>query len=240
MDEVILGMDFMAKHGLVLDMKRQVLQYANVTLPLTVGYDRQAEVLQVVVQRQQKIPPNSEAIVWAAATEELRLNKTWVVELNKEYTKDNIIIGKAVVSPVNNLIPVRLLNPTNVTTKIHKGDIIAQCQKAEYVVDHQAETPKTRPTVSPEAEILIIGWTSNLDEQQKKYAKKFLVENWSIFADGTNLNGRTNAVKHIINTVGADPIRQRPRRIPLAKRRKVADLIKDMQEQKVIEPSNSP
>uniref|UniRef100_A0A1B0AEI4 Peptidase A2 domain-containing protein n=1 Tax=Glossina pallidipes TaxID=7398 RepID=A0A1B0AEI4_GLOPL len=50
MDEVILGMDFMAKHGFVLDMKRQVLQYANVTLLLTVGYDRQAEVLQVVVQ----------------------------------------------------------------------------------------------------------------------------------------------------------------------------------------------
>uniref|UniRef100_A0A1B0ACC2 CCHC-type domain-containing protein n=1 Tax=Glossina pallidipes TaxID=7398 RepID=A0A1B0ACC2_GLOPL len=50
MDEVILGMDFMAKHGFILDMKRQVLQYANVTLPLTVGYDRQAEVLKVVVQ----------------------------------------------------------------------------------------------------------------------------------------------------------------------------------------------
>uniref|UniRef100_A0A1A9VP62 Peptidase A2 domain-containing protein n=1 Tax=Glossina austeni TaxID=7395 RepID=A0A1A9VP62_GLOAU len=63
MNEVMLGMDFMAKHGFALDMKRQVLQYANVTLPLTVGYDRQAEVLQVVVQRQQRIPPNSEAIV---------------------------------------------------------------------------------------------------------------------------------------------------------------------------------
>uniref|UniRef100_A0A1B0GB86 Retrotransposon gag domain-containing protein n=1 Tax=Glossina morsitans morsitans TaxID=37546 RepID=A0A1B0GB86_GLOMM len=52
MDEVILGMDFMAKHGFVLDMKRQVLHYANVTLPLTVGYDRQAKVLQVVMQQQ--------------------------------------------------------------------------------------------------------------------------------------------------------------------------------------------
>uniref|UniRef100_A0A1B0A797 Uncharacterized protein n=1 Tax=Glossina pallidipes TaxID=7398 RepID=A0A1B0A797_GLOPL len=63
MDEVILGMDFMAKHGFGLDMKRKVLQYANVTLPLTVGYDRPAEMLQIVVQRQQKIPPNSVAIV---------------------------------------------------------------------------------------------------------------------------------------------------------------------------------
>ncbi|KAL9881805.1 uncharacterized protein ACN427_009937 isoform 1-T5 [Glossina fuscipes fuscipes] len=218
MDEVILGMDFMAKQSFVLDMKRQVLQYTNVTLPLTVGYDRQAVVLQI--QRQQKIPPNSEAIVWAAATEELRINKIWVVEPSKQCTKDNIIIGKAVVSPVNNLIPVRVLNPTSVTAKIHKGDIIAQCQKAEYVVNHQTEILKICPMVSIEAEILIKRSTSNLDEQQKKYAKKFLPGNWSIFASGTDLNGRTNAANHIIHTAGADPIRQRPRRIPLAKGKK--------------------
>uniref|UniRef100_A0A1A9UXZ2 Peptidase A2 domain-containing protein n=1 Tax=Glossina austeni TaxID=7395 RepID=A0A1A9UXZ2_GLOAU len=72
--EVILGMDFIAKHGFVLDMERQVLQYANVTLPLTVGYVRQ--VLQDVVQRQQKISQNSEAIVWATGIRELKLSKT--------------------------------------------------------------------------------------------------------------------------------------------------------------------
>uniref|UniRef100_A0A1A9VGU2 CCHC-type domain-containing protein n=1 Tax=Glossina austeni TaxID=7395 RepID=A0A1A9VGU2_GLOAU len=76
----------------------------------TVGYDRQAEVLQVVVQRQQKIPPKSEAIVWATTTQEIRLSKIWVVEPSKECVKDNIFIGKAVVSSVNNLIPVRVLN----------------------------------------------------------------------------------------------------------------------------------
>uniref|UniRef100_A0A1A9UGG1 CCHC-type domain-containing protein n=1 Tax=Glossina austeni TaxID=7395 RepID=A0A1A9UGG1_GLOAU len=155
MSEVILGMDFMAKHGFVLDMKRQVLQYANVTVPLTVGYDRQAEVLQVVVQRQQKIPPKSEAIVWATATQEIRLSKIWVVAPSKECTKDNMNIGKAVVSPVNNLIPVRVLNPTSDTTKFQKGDIIPQCQKAEYVVNHQVEIPKTCSKISPEAEIFI-------------------------------------------------------------------------------------
>uniref|UniRef100_A0A1A9ZHR1 Peptidase A2 domain-containing protein n=1 Tax=Glossina pallidipes TaxID=7398 RepID=A0A1A9ZHR1_GLOPL len=109
MHEVILGMDFMAKHTFLSDMKRQLLQYANVTLPLTVGYDIQAEVLQVIVQRQQKIPPKSEGIMWATATIEIKLSKIWVVEPSKECTKDNIIIGKAVVSPVNKSISVRIL-----------------------------------------------------------------------------------------------------------------------------------
>lgn len=132
-------MDFMAKYGFVLDIKRQLLQYTNVTLPFAVGYDRQAEVLQVVVQRQQKISSNSEGYLWATGTRELKLSKTWVVEPNKECTKDIIIIGNAVVSPVNNLTPVWVLKLTSVTTKVHKGDIIAQCQTAEYVINHQTE-----------------------------------------------------------------------------------------------------
>uniref|UniRef100_A0A1A9UFE8 Uncharacterized protein n=1 Tax=Glossina austeni TaxID=7395 RepID=A0A1A9UFE8_GLOAU len=118
MDEVILVTDFMGKHGFVLDVKTQVLQYAKVTLPLTLGYDRQAEVLPDVVQRRQKIPP-----------------KQWY--------------GKAVVSPVNNLIPVRVLNPTSVTTKVHKGDIIAQCQKAEYMINHQRAVAICQTIVEP-------------------------------------------------------------------------------------------
>uniref|UniRef100_A0A1A9V208 Integrase_H2C2 domain-containing protein n=1 Tax=Glossina austeni TaxID=7395 RepID=A0A1A9V208_GLOAU len=53
MDEVILGMDFMAKHGFVLNVERQVLQYANVTLPVTMGYNRHSEISHIAVQRQQ-------------------------------------------------------------------------------------------------------------------------------------------------------------------------------------------
>ncbi|XP_037881609.1 uncharacterized protein LOC119632662 [Glossina fuscipes] len=204
MDDVILRIDIMAKHSFVLDMLRQVLQYATATLPLTVGYDSQAEGLQIVVQRQQRIPGNSEAIVRATGTRDLKLSKTWVVEPNKEW------------------------------------DIRTQCHKAEYVINHKAEVPKTCSNISQEAEILVTRWSSNLDEQQKKYAKKFLLENWSIVSGVTNSDDRINVAKHTINTAGIDPIRQRPRRIPPAKRGEMADLIKDMQERKVIEPSNSP
>uniref|UniRef100_A0A1A9V0Z5 Retrotrans_gag domain-containing protein n=1 Tax=Glossina austeni TaxID=7395 RepID=A0A1A9V0Z5_GLOAU len=156
-----------------------------------------AEVLQVVVQPQQKIPANSEAIVWATATQEKRLSTIWVVEPSKEYTKDNIIIGKAVVSQVNNLIPVRVLNPTSDPTKFQKGDIIAQCQKAENVVNHQVEILKTCSKISPETEIFIQKWTSNLDEQQKRYSKKLLLENWSISAGVASSGGRTDVANHL-------------------------------------------
>uniref|UniRef100_A0A1A9VFK1 Reverse transcriptase/retrotransposon-derived protein RNase H-like domain-containing protein n=1 Tax=Glossina austeni TaxID=7395 RepID=A0A1A9VFK1_GLOAU len=113
-------------------------------------------------------------------------SKTWIVEPYKECTKDNIIIGKAIVPPVNNLIPVWVSNPTSATTKVCEGDIIAQCQTAEYMINHQAEVPKTCAKISQEAEILVKRWTSKLDEQRKKYPKKFLLENLSIFDAVTN------------------------------------------------------
>uniref|UniRef100_A0A1A9W3L9 Uncharacterized protein n=1 Tax=Glossina brevipalpis TaxID=37001 RepID=A0A1A9W3L9_9MUSC len=104
---IILGMDFVAKHGFVPDLERQVLQYANMALPLTTEYGRDPEELQIVIEQLQEIPPNSEAILWATSNGDLGTSRTWVVEPAKNYTADTIIVGKAVVTPINNLIPVR-------------------------------------------------------------------------------------------------------------------------------------
>uniref|UniRef100_A0A1A9VHR5 Uncharacterized protein n=1 Tax=Glossina austeni TaxID=7395 RepID=A0A1A9VHR5_GLOAU len=81
------------------------------------------------------------------------------------------------------------IKPNQRYNKFQEGDIIAQCQKAEYVVNHQVEIPKPCSKISPEAEIFIQRWTSNLEEQQKRYAKKFLLENRSIFAGATSSGG---------------------------------------------------
>uniref|UniRef100_A0A1A9ZWM9 Uncharacterized protein n=1 Tax=Glossina pallidipes TaxID=7398 RepID=A0A1A9ZWM9_GLOPL len=110
------------------------------------GIRQTCRSVQVVVQRQEKILPKSEAIVRATATQEIRLT---------------------------------------------------QRQKVEYVVNHQVEIPKTCSKLSPEAEIFIQRWTSNLEEQQKRYAKRFLLENWSVFARVTSSGGRTNIAKHM-------------------------------------------
>ena len=52
--------------------------------------------------------------------------------------------------------------------------------------------------------------------------------------------GRTNFVKHKINTRNAKTIKQVPRRLPYSKRENTNQMIFDVQEQGVIEPSTSP
>ena len=52
-------------------------------------------------------------------------------------------------------------------------------------------------------------------------------------------SGRTNIVQHRINTGDAQPIRQAPRRLPLAKQEKSEELVRKMLDEGVIEESNS-
>ncbi|GFQ93609.1 retrovirus-related Pol polyprotein from transposon 17.6, partial [Trichonephila clavata] len=52
--------------------------------------------------------------------------------------------------------------------------------------------------------------------------------------------GRTKLAQHRIETGNHSPIKQNPRRLPIAKTTEVKDLLRDMKERDVIEPSSSP
>lgn len=82
-DDNYICADFMAKHVFGLDIDRQVLEKANISPSLVIGYDRGTKILQVVDNRLQKISPNSEEIV-CVSNKELELSKTWFTEPNKQ------------------------------------------------------------------------------------------------------------------------------------------------------------
>ena len=61
-----------------------------------------------------------------------------------------------------------------------------------------------------------------------------------VIAIGDNSLGRTDILRHNIDTGNASPIRQQVRRMSLPAKEKVRELLKDMMEKKVISPSKSP
>ena len=61
-----------------------------------------------------------------------------------------------------------------------------------------------------------------------------------MFSEDPDDIGRTSFVKHKMNTGNAKPIKQVPRRLPCSKRENTCQMISDMEEQGVIEPSTSP
>jgi len=81
---------------------------------------------------------------------------------------------------------------------------------------------------------------NTLDMQQKHHFFNLLLRYADAFALSNDQLGRTEQLKHTINTGDHQPIRQQARRIPPCKREEVHQLLEDMLAHKVIQPSSSP
>ena len=76
------------------------------------------------------------------------------------------------------------------------------------------------------------------DEKEKLY--QLLLECADVFAESSAEMGRTNLIKHSIDTGNEHPIRQPCRRVPPARREQARGLVKDMLQKNIIQPSSSP
>ena len=80
----------------------------------------------------------------------------------------------------------------------------------------------------------------NLTDTELGQVRELLIEFQEVFSKSSMDLGRTSLVKHSIDIQGAMPIRQPPRKIPLAKKDEAEGAVQEMQRQGVIEPSRSP
>lgn len=80
----------------------------------------------------------------------------------------------------------------------------------------------------------------SLDAEQQRKLWTLLVENKSVFSSSSADLGRTSRHEHRIDTGEASPIKQTPRRLPYARRDEAEKLVREMLEQGVIKPSESP
>ena len=68
----------------------------------------------------------------------------------------------------------------------------------------------------------------------------FLLENHDVFALSDDELGCTDVVQHHIDTGDIPPIHQQPYRTPFSQREKIAELIADMEQRGIVQPSSSP
>ncbi|UYV84785.1 K02A2.6-like [Cordylochernes scorpioides] len=87
---------------------------------------------------------------------------------------------------------------------------------------------------------LLEGTREGLNWIQQKKLEHLLCQYEDVIATSPKNVGRTNVTQHRIDTGGATPVKQLPRRLPMTRRDEVAKLIEEMAEQDVIEPSSSP
>ena len=78
-------------------------------IPLEVGYKHQEYARRIVAIGQQKLPPQSESLIWTRIDGDCEETRLWVVEPAEIQT--DLISAKALVkSTEQKIVPVRVLN----------------------------------------------------------------------------------------------------------------------------------
>jgi len=111
--------------------------------------------------------------------------------------------------------------------------------------DLSAPTPPSWPQVGKEGRVAAVReiWNKNcssLDTQQQEQLWQLLLEFQDCFAMSDGEVGRTHLVQHEIDTGEAQPIKCRPRRLPLARQQACDEAVDAMLQADLIEPSDSP
>ena len=247
--EGVLGLDFLEWNRCTIDTGRRVLQCGDNSISMscssTEPFSSQCAVL---LSETIRIPSFSELEVMADTTGVMArgLGHSYLLEPIAS-TKLPVQAAWALVAPSASRIPVQLLNPSTQPVTVHKGTKIAFLE--EVVISPILDGGKTNVSslsenISQEKRDqlwkMVHDTESELTETEADKLSQLLCSYADVFADSPDELGCTVAAQHQIYTGDSRPIRQPPRRIPAVQREDVNQLLKNMQERDIIQPSNSP
>jgi hypothetical protein len=148
-------------------------------------------------------------------------------------------VSRTIVPQRSDAVPIRVMNITKKPIAMQAGTVIADLQP----VTPCSSDILTQPT-SASKENILRDLVENVDEavgpEYKERLRHLLMEFSETFSSGENDLGRTNVIRHAIDTGEARPVRQPLRRQPPLHQVAIKQHIETMLTQGVIEPAQSP
>ncbi|KAF8771901.1 hypothetical protein HNY73_019266 [Argiope bruennichi] len=144
-----------------------------------------------------------------------------VTDFPSQVYQKGVLVAASLVDLKTEAIPVRVLNLNNKPKIVNKRTVIASCDPVVDIVARPQEFSGAHPPI-------ILENLEGLDEQQKRDVRKLLNEFQSLFSICDSDVGRCKMAQHRIDTGDHPPIKQHPRRLPLAKKEETEKLIKEM------------
>ena len=86
----------------------------------------------------------------------------------------------------------------------------------------------------------MLDFPDNLNALQVEKFKQLLKKSTDVFALNDSELGCTDIVSHSIDTGDKPPVKQPPYRTPMIYREKIAEMVTEMQERGIVQPSASP
>jgi hypothetical protein len=130
------------------------------------------------------------------------------------------------------------MNVTSQDQVLSDGTTIGHGEPAVWAatIDDKKPEPRRKRGLKKLREV-IVGARPDLSIREAHALEELIADYQDVFATKSGDHGRTEKLYHRIDTGDARPIRQPPRRLPLAKQAEVNSMLEDMKSKGVIEES---
>ena len=250
--DCLLGADFLCQHNCIIDLQHRVLLAGDQTVTMCASDSNNGGDIQLcfVSLLETTVIPASCLIRLPVTVHrgDTTVSCDVIMEpLSKFNDQHSLLVAHSLTKANSDHTIVEILNLNSGPVTVHKNEkvgvlkpVVDVCEWREAgknVMNHRPRTARSRDMKW--AEKMLAG-AQDLSTTQKDAAMSLLAEFESSFAENNDDFGRTSLVYHGIDTQGATPIRQQPRRLPYHRRDEVRKLLDSMLSRGVIEPSSSP
>ncbi|PIK58380.1 Retrovirus-related Pol polyprotein from transposon [Apostichopus japonicus] len=258
--DAILGIEFLRRHRCSLDVIRGTLSWDEACALEQVDSEKPSsepseELCRLVLCETVVIAPGAESLLEGEISGEFQGREALVEPAEKFVNKHGLLVAKLLVDPGQEVLPVRLFNPSHEPVRVYKGTVIGVLEEVEEVVG-EGESSNGNPT-TPTTPIRVVNCTTKdstdipshliglmetcggLDGCQQEQLKELLLKYEDVFSKSPDDLGRTMIVQHTIDTGTAKPIKQPARKVPMHQRETVSILLQEMLDAEVVEPSSS-
>ena len=234
----ILGLDFLEQFDITIKVSSASLQIGDRCIDLE--REDSVQCARVKFSKKVVIPPETEMVVKAYAKGEIAQDCEVMVEPFKNLSRKGLLVSNSVVQP--NKILLSVLNVTKKPIHVKQHSLVGSLTPVEV---HSFDTEKASLPVDPNEfpehlQPLLDGTSDSLTDDQVNSVKQLLYEYKDVFMGPDGKLGRTDLVKHTIDTGTVKPIKIPPRRAPQKQKQIIEQEINKMLADDIIEPSTSP
>ena len=250
MKRIILGLDFLAEHGISLNFEKGCISCKNRKLFFLCAHQLPYEPCEVRVSAPVNLPPNSDTIISANVCITPNTNPSDTIGLLEPHALENIQAPIAIWETQNNSIPMILRNRSDTEIELANDALIGTfypivgSKDDEFQLFHSNDryTVSTLDTNDSDANFLppVDLTQSDLTPDQKQEVESLLREFQDVFSKDEFDYGYTHLATHTIETGDAKPARTRCYPTTPAKKAEMERQCQELLERGVIEYSNSP
>lgn len=221
-DDCIIGMDFLRRHSCEINLKHNTLQVGEETI-----YLNQANTQHVFATNSCDVHIPALSDCWIRMM--TPTSDEEIVLATAVLTKQNMDIPHSVYHVLQGAICICVTNLSEEDIWVPRNTTLVQIESQPEVFNCRRITDDTAtPDLSPAIQEMMKRSATSLTPEEQTRLDFLVFRNRSIFADPNLNKGRTSRIQHHINTGDTTPIKQPPRKLPLARRAEAESMLDDM------------